>query len=94
MGIKSHRLQWVDPRLDLIIPMKLHLMVCVNGTPSKSRVMGCEVPQGRILGPLLFLFCVNDLRAVGSCNLFYMLTILFYWPHMKRQKWERNLKSK
>ena len=47
--------------------------VHINGVSSEHLPISCGVPQGSILGPLLFLIYVNDLATVSK----HAITILF-----------------
>ena len=44
-------------------------LVEVDGTRSETRNVTCGVPQGSILGLLLFLIYVNDIQKAVNCKL-------------------------
>ena len=55
--------------------------MAINGTNSSFRTISTGVPQGSIIGPLLFLLYINDvgnLPLVGTPRLFADDTAIFY----------------
>ena len=63
-GIQESAYDWVKSYLNSRTQKCL-----VNGSLSKVCSLGCGVPQGTILGPLLFLIYINDLpNCLSFCQ--------------------------
>ena len=67
-GIRGVPLTWFTSYLS-----NREQYVMYDGALSSKKVISCGVPQGSILGPLLFLLYINDLAGVSKL----FLTILF-----------------
>ena len=64
MGLSENALFWFDSYLN-----DRWQLVDNGGVYSSLTKTSCGVPQGSILGPLLFLVYVNDMESATSCKL-------------------------
>ena len=79
LGLDASIVHWVENYLT-----STHQTVAVNGSSSDCAAVLSGVPQGSVLGPLLFLIYVNDLASLsispGSQITLYADDLLLYRP--------------
>ena len=66
-GIRGTLLKWFESYLTDRKQFVYH-----NGESSSLKSISCGVPQGSVLGPLLFLIYVNDIPNMSSKLIFYL----------------------
>ena len=89
-GIRNETLLWFKSYLS-----QRQQQVSINNTKSSFRHISCGVPQGSILGPLLFLLFINDLPLYTNNVLtdMYADDTTLYFIHKSLEAIERNLQT-
>ena len=63
--------------------LKRQFKINLDGTFSEAGHVTCEVSQGSILWPLLFLLYMNDIPQAVNCELLLYTDILVLFAHIK-----------
>ena len=65
IGFSKHMVNWFRSYL-----FNISFLVNLGNDFSQPASVSCGVPQGSVLGPLLFLIYVNDMSQAVKCDLF------------------------
>ena len=80
-GISGPLLEWLRDYL-----RERHAQVRVDGTLSRMIPVTSGVPQGSVLGPLLFLLYINDLPRLMNCKLLLFANDIKIWVAARRRE--------
>ena len=87
MGFSDSTVQWFKSYL-----INRQFFVAVGDTSSENETLNCGVPQGSILGPLLFLLYVNDMKQAVDCDLLlYADDSCLIYQHKSEKEIEKTL---
>ena len=65
IGFSKHTVNWFQS-----YPFNISFLVKLGNNFPQPVFVSCEVAQGSILRPALFLICVNDMSQAVKCDLF------------------------
>ena len=87
IGFSNHSIKWFQSYLS-----NKSFRVNIKSKYSSTAKIECGVPKGSILGPLLFLLHVNDMKQAVDCDLFlYADDSCLVYQHKDVSKIEQNL---
>ena len=87
IGFSKNSISWYESYL-----VKRHFTVEVANQVPKVANISCGVPQGSVLGPLLFLIYVNDISQAVECALYlYADNLCLLFQHKSVTEIKKNL---